>query len=239
MNTKRFLPLLCLMLAAGFSFTSCRDGACVGSKGPAVVVDYPVDSFSGLVLSAPADVTIMKADTYSLSVEVADNIHERLEVETRDGNLFIDLKGCFTRLRDFNVTIFTPHMEYIEVEGSGDVNVVDEFVSSTASVSVSGSGNLTYKVQTEFLEAEVSGSGEARLSGSTTEQHVRVSGSGDYLAFPLNSEKATVKVSGSGDCEVTVTDELDVQISGSGDVFYNGTPRITMNVSGSGDLKQR
>ena len=49
-------------------------------------------------------------------------------------------------------------------------------------------------------------------------------------------EKADVTISGSGDAEVTVSDDLDVKITGSGDVYYKGNPDLDVNITGSGEV---
>ena len=46
-----------------------------------------------------------------------------------------------------------------------------------------------------------------------------------------------VRVAGSGDADVNVTNKLDASVSGSGDVRYTGNPKsISSSKSGSGDI---
>lgn len=53
-------------------------------------------------------------------------------------------------------------------------------------------------------------------------------------AFGLGSQRANIRIDGSGDAEVTVAEELNVRILGSGDVLYKGTPTIDEDINGSG-----
>ena len=68
---------------------------------------------------------------------------------------------------------------------------------------------------------------------------VEISGSGRYLGEDPEASVGTVRVSGSGEAVVNVSDDLDVDVSGSGDVQYIGNPAITESVSGSGDISRK
>ena len=50
------------------------------------------------------------------------------------------------------------------------------------------------------------------------------------------SDFAHVRISGSGNANVLVSDDLNVVISGSGKVSYAGYPDISKLISGSGKL---
>ena len=80
----------------------------------------------------------------------------------------------------------------------------------------------------------ITGSGNIKLEGLGDELDIRITGSGDVAAFNLDVVRARVEITGSGNAEVSVEDELDVKISGSGDVRYKGNPSLDVNISGSG-----
>jgi len=65
----------------------------------------------------------------------------------------------------------------------------------------------------------------------------RISGSGKILAEDFQVSECSVMISGSGNCTVGVSDELDAKISGSGNVYYRGNPEINSATSGSGSVK--
>ena len=75
-----------------------------------------------------------------------------------------------------------------------------------------------------------------KISGSANQQHFDISGSGDIHAFGLPGKSANVDITGSGNCEVNVSDQLNVEISGSGNVYYLGNPSITTDITGSGNV---
>jgi hypothetical protein len=45
-----------------------------------------------------------------------------------------------------------------------------------------------------------------------------------------------VAVSGSGNCELAVSEQLKTRISGSGKVRYKGNPAVSTTISGSGSV---
>ena len=100
-----------------------------------------------------------------------------------------------------------------------------------------GSYELTYNITVPGLE-EVSniGSGNVTVSDPISVDHMKVYllGSGGFYGFPLSASTCQVDISGSGNCEVTVNNDLDVVIEGSGSVYYKGSPSIDVDINGSG-----
>jgi hypothetical protein len=88
-------------------------------------------------------------------------------------------------------------------------------------------------------DVSVSGSGKVEASGTANEIKATISGSGKILAADLEVDKCEVRISGSGDVEINVKNDLDAQISGSGSVTYKGNPsRVNSHASGSGHVRK-
>jgi hypothetical protein len=67
-----------------------------------------------------------------------------------------------------------------------------------------------------------------------------ISGSGEVYARRLDAQRAVVRVSGSGEVEVTAKESVKINISGSGDVSVWGDPEDRdRSVSGSGEIHYR
>jgi hypothetical protein len=100
-----------------------------------------------------------------------------------------------------------------------------------------GSYELSYYITVPSME-EVSnvGSGNVTVTGPFPAEHMKVSllGSGSFFGFPLSASTCQVDIIGSGECEITVSSDLDVVIEGSGNVYYKGSPVIHEDISGSG-----
>ncbi|MFY7652718.1 MAG: GIN domain-containing protein, partial [Chitinophagaceae bacterium] len=137
------------------------------------------------------------------------------------------------------LTITTPVLEEIYVQGSGNVKSTNKFTGGNElKIKISGSGDVKLAVNTPKVSSSISGSGNISLEGETKENNIEISGVGDYNASELLAESASVKISGSGNVKLHADANLNVKISGSGDVFYKGSPAITESISGSGSIKQ-
>lgn len=85
--------------------------------------------------------------------------------------------------------------------------------------------------------ASITGAGDFTMEGSTQEVlDIHITGTGDVRAFNMEVKDCTIRISGVGNCEVNVSDNLDVLISGVGNVFYIGQPALNSDVSGVGNI---
>jgi hypothetical protein len=91
----------------------------------------------------------------------------------------------------------------------------------------------------DLADFGVSGSGKIYASGSASRVKTSISGSGKVLAADLQANSCEVRISGSGDVEINVKDQLDANISGSGSVSYRGNPgKVNSHASGSGRISK-
>jgi len=128
----------------------------------------------------------------------------------------------------------------IDVDGNGKVKFENMFTSEDVELNVDGSGEIDAMLNVEDLESYVSGSGQIKLSGKAEDHDVECSGSGAVRAYDLITEETVVDLSGSGDCELNVTDNLNGSISGSGVVYYQGSvDDVNIKTSGSGKFVKR
>lgn len=83
----------------------------------------------------------------------------------------------------------------------------------------------------------VTGAGEFQLEGSGQERlDIYVTGAGNVSAFDMEVKVCQIRISGTANCEVNVTDELYVQVSGVGNIFYKGSPNLSSDISGVGNV---
>jgi hypothetical protein len=77
------------------------------------------------------------------------------------------------------------------------------------------------------------------FSGKTDFLDASITGAGDISALDLEAKKVSLKITGSGDCEVNASEALNVKITGSGDVKYKGSPQVSQKITGSGKVRSR
>ena len=119
----------------------------------------------------------------------------------------------------------------------GKIIAQNSLATNYVTLSVSGNGSMDVDLKGDVIKAEVSGSGKMLLRGYANSLDALVSGSGSINGFNCALETAKVKVSGSGLCELNVTNNLDALLLGSGSIKHKGnTKNVQKKVYGSGTV---
>jgi hypothetical protein len=199
-----------------------------------------VGNFDEIAVAGSFDVFLVSGTEGKLDISVEENLEPYLITEVNNGTLKIKWKQG-SNIRTTSKTTITVHFNSIKgiaLAGSGDIIGKDKISGKSLEIAVAGSGDVEVDMEVETLETAVSGSGDLKLSGKATSFDASVSGSGDVDAYDLNTEKADLKVSGSGFIGANIEKEIVARISGSGNIKYKGSPRIEdTKVSGSGSIK--
>jgi len=124
----------------------------------------------------------------------------------------------------------------IHLGGSGNISL-GTVSANQVTAHITGSGDIQVAALTaDKISSQTAGSGDITIGGKVNEQSTEILGSGDYLAGGLKSATATVRVTGSGDTQVSASGSLNVTILGSGDVAYSGSPKLNASIAGSGKV---
>jgi hypothetical protein len=233
---------LSILAAALIFISSCNgiNGIGVTGNGNIRTEKRNTGNFNAIKTVGSIDIEITSGDTYAVSVENDDNLLQYVETNVHDGTLIVDYKDGFSINNDHaKVYVTAPSLNKIGVSGSGDVS--SQGIIKNASkieLNISGSGNIKAGVDAPAIEVSVGGSGDITLTGRTKDFAGEVSGSGDVNCGGLESENATVRVSGSGNAHVFASVHLSASASGSGDVYYRGNPPSPeIHTSGSGSVQ--
>ena len=83
----------------------------------------------------------------------------------------------------------------------------------------------------------VTGAGDYTLAGAQQDRlDIYITGVGDVHAYEMPVNTCNIRISGTGNCQVHVNEELDVVVSGMGNIWYRGNPAINSDISGVGNL---
>ena len=200
-----------------------------------------VGKFDGVEFRGLGEVYLTQGGDTELRLVGDEALLEEVESFVDSGILVIknDSWMKFWRKKPITVYIRIPVVKKLGVAGSGAIYGDSKIYSDYLKLELAGSGEIELDVATQVLGSIISGSGEIRLSGTTKKLQHTTAGSGDLKGLDLEAEVSELKISGSGRCELTVSDRLDVLISGSGKVFYRGNPgAVNQEVSGSGKIKK-
>ena len=207
-------------------------------KQTRTVSDYDRISVTGMM-----EVQLVAGKEGKIELEAESNLLEHIETEVNGGNLKISVKKGVNLQpsRNYPIKLVVPFesLEALSLTGSGHIRNSDVIRARDFKVSVTGSGNMNLNLVTENLSGNLTGSGDVKLSGNTKEFKCTVTGSGDFLAYDLKADVVDANVTGSGDIQITVVDELNAKVSGSGDITYKGNPeKQNFRTSGSGKVSQ-
>ena len=218
MPPSSLLPAAVIATAVFAGLAGCAIAAEL--DGVVETQDYAVDPFTSIEANGSGDVSVQVGPEASVTATGDTALLERLRVSVEGDVLHLDgPSGTIGwSSEDIAYAITVPHLDAVELSGSGDVDVTD--------------------VETDAFSARTSGSGDIVLSGRADSLAIELDGSGRVDADALDARDARVDLSGSGDIRVRASGDLDVDISGSGDVTTVGAASVAADVSGSGEVHE-
>lgn len=225
------------MIAGHFSFA--QTGQATNSSNVQV---RQLENFNGIQMNVPAVLTISQAVTYSVRLEGRGEIMDQVITEVKGKKLVIrskDNKWKGGNDNSLHIFIELPQLNYLDLNGSGDVVAATEIVSDNMELEVNGSGNISLqKVTFGGLKATINGSGDIFLAGGNVrESSFLVNGSGNIDCNQLSIVQVTAMITGSGNIATGNVTSIDAAITGSGNISYKGTDvNVKKRVTGSGKL---
>ncbi|MDB5122524.1 MAG: hypothetical protein JWP94_653 [Mucilaginibacter sp.] len=239
----KILLSVILLTAGSQAFAKSYPAANTNISG---VVDRHLSGFNAVNVAGPYDVYIKQGATESVKVEAPADMIDRVLTEVNGGVLKIYSKHnnwnwgfSWGHHRRIVVYVVAKELNSINISGSGDVSFKEGITANSLKLRITGSGDMTGRVEVKTLESNITGSGDMRLSGRAENSAVGVVGSGDFTARNLVTVNSSVRVTGSGDAYVNASQRVDAAVSGSGDVHYSGTAKsINSKKSGSGDISR-
>ena len=145
---------------------------------------------------------------------------------------------------DFHITVggpqsvtFTAQQNIMDVMTIGVLN--DELqVALEKGVSIERADSIRFDITMPDVNSiKLTGVGDFLLSGEYQEElAIMLTGVGTVSAFDMEVGSCTISITGVGDCQVRVRNELHVTILGVGNVYWKGQPQVTSSINGVGAL---
>lgn len=240
MRINKLLPLFLILGLA--SLQACiYSGKRIKGNGIITTLERSISRADKIKCRGNFSVLLQQGATASISLQSDENILPYITTRVNDeGYLILDTKDN-VRLKpsgEIHVIVVTPTLNYLSVSGSGDVVGKDKFsASEKLELNLSGNGNMLLEVNTPQLKANITGNGNLSLTGETKDVNLSITGNGKFKGQELLSENAKVSVTGNGDAFVFASTNLDVSVTGSGDIFYKGSPNIKQRLTGNGSIQ--
>jgi hypothetical protein len=205
--------------------------------------DRHLTGFNAVSVAGSYDVYITQGSTESVKVDAPSDIIDRIVTEVEGGVLKIYTKDGthwnWNGNKKMIVYVAIKNVNAVSLAGSGDVFFKDGLRAPSLKVKLTGSGDISGKVDVKTLESSIGGSGDITLTGRADNSTVSVVGSGDFTGNNLITTNTQVKVAGSGDARVNASEKIDASVVGSGDVHYTGAAKnISSSKAGSGSVSR-
>jgi len=209
--------------------------------------------FKGIYVNSNYTVYLKQTNKQEVNVEALTEIYSVSDIKVENGILMVNIerkpetpnKSLWAKIDDIKVNptmklyVSVKNISELAVNGGGKIVSENSIASDFMSVAVNGNGSMDVDLKGNTVKAEVSGSGNLTLKGYATSIDAVVSGAGSFSGFSCGVETAKVKVSGSGVCELNVTNTLDALVLGSGTVKHKGnTKTATKKIYGSGVVER-
>lgn len=234
-----------VVVIACIALTGCVNaqwGKRVKGNGNKVTKTRTVGEFDEVYAGGSFDVKLVAGQEGKITIKMDENLLDYLITEVKNGELVIKWKKGhnISYKNEILITVPFTDIDRVALSGSGDVYSEAVIRADNLKATLSGSGDLNLRVDTNNLDTGISGSGDIRLSGEADFIDGGISGSGDIHAYDLKTKEADLSIAGSGGIKISVSDKLKARIAGSGDIFYKGNPaKQDVKVSGSGSVESK
>lgn len=213
------------------------------------VLELP--EFRSIYVNSNYTVYLKQTNKQEVSVEALSEIFQLSDIKVENGILMINIdrkpenpnKSIWAKIDDIKLNptmklfISMKNINDLVVNSNGKIISENSIAANNLNLQLNGGGWMEIDLKGETVKAEVTGSGTLVLKGYATTLDAVLSGSGNLKAFDCPLETAKVKVSGSGNCEVNATNNIEAYIYGSGWVKHKGNTKNTVKkIYGSGSI---
>jgi len=243
---------LAVILLTGYNAALAQTNS-IAKADTSALTNLHLSGFSGIKIGGPFDVHITQGSEESVTMQVPEDVKNRITTEVVGGVLKIRKthdnwgqgekswysdKSVWRNHKKIIVYITAKSLNFISMSGSGHITFAEGVNAESLKLRVRGSGVLQGKIAVKVLKSSISGSGKIELSGNASSSTTRISGSGEFAARGLLTANSAVRVSGSGHAEINASDKVDAVLHGSANVNYTGDAKI-VNTSKSGSAEVR
>jgi uncharacterized membrane protein YphA (DoxX/SURF4 family) len=224
-RTFHFAPAATIASVAVLLFLSFGVAAQKPVTGSGVIIKKSFDfkNFDKLIFNdLHGKITVSAGKSFSILVQIDDNLSDLFEASEMDGMLKMKLKNneknsMYIENTHIQITIAMPAITQLKNNGNSNV--------------------LINQLKERFFIIENSGNGDTKINGITDTLDISNSGNGDISAANCFATEGRLQKSGNGDLEINIANNFTVNSSGNGDIINYGTGKAIVNkLEGNGKL---
>ncbi len=205
-------------------------------KGSGVIVKVrrEIVDVQNIDLTAPAQVFITQGDIETLEIETDDNLAPHFISTVENGTLKLGWRdGAYSTSSSLILRVSVKTLRNLRIAGAGQV--IGKTLEVEALVIIlSGAAKIELgQLEAKALDLNGRGSGLVAIGGGKVEQQrIKLTGLASYQAVNMASQAASVKIMGSAQAALSVTEKLTYEIIGSGKLDYKGDPETNGKILG-------
>lgn len=167
------------------------------------------------------------------------NIIDKISINQENGKIEIlpGIASVFKSVNPLFVTLRTPNLKEVIIEGTGNVNFPNQLNVSNLKIGIEGMGNLSAdSLSIQNLVVSLEGMSSVFLQGFAETAQLKIEGMGNINAANLISGTVTASVEGMGNISCHPVRFLEGRVDGAGRISYKVEPEeknIVVNGLGS------
>jgi hypothetical protein len=213
------------------------------SPGAQKTQTYTNTDFNSVDVGSAFQVTVNRADTYSVKITAGERVFDRIKVTQDGGTLKIQVTpgmwmwGVF----DAKAEITLPTVENMTFSGATRATADGFSGNGKLFTHISGASSLDL-TNSNFGDIDIELSGASRMTGQGTGANLTstVSGASNLDLNNFQVANADLEVSGASHAVVNPTGTLNVNASGASSVQYVGNPTLgNIQTSGASSVNKK
>lgn len=239
MMTKKILSPSLFLLAISLLLYACGEQIHEEGNGNISQETRNIGAFSIIEIEGEYEIVLQEGTSSIIEVETDENLHQYLETTIDGQNLKINSIEKVKPSAQTRLIITYQRLEEIHLGGSTALSNNGTLNAENLSLRVDGAGLVNLGLNVRELELILRGAGSVNLHGNVDAQNINLSGAGNLAAFELESKTCKIELSGVGNVQVNVSDNLEAEVSGVGSIRFRGDPRnLSRNISGLGRIER-
>jgi hypothetical protein len=209
--------------------------------------------FKSVYVNSNYTVYLKQTNKQEVVVEALTDIFSATDIKVENGILMINIerkpenpnKSLWAKIDDIKlnptmkVYISVKNLNELQVNSNGKIISENSISADNILLGIAGNGSMDIDLKGNLVKAEVTGNGNLTLRGYATTLDALISGPGTLNGFNCPIDNAKVKVSGSGLCQLNVSQNMDALVLGNGQVKHKGnTKTTTKKIYGQGVVER-
>jgi len=226
-----------VFLASATQCTFSQDE--IRGNGNVVKRTVSLPDINSLDVGGVFNVKIALGPQQKVEIETDENIFDRVIAEVDGGELELSLKKV-KDIKTLNVYLTVKEMKSIEASGASSVESLTTLKGDKLELDVSGASEVDLAIDVNELESDLSGASDVVLTGRADRHELDVSGASHFKSGDLLTRILEVDVSGAGDADVHVSDQVTGEVSGASSLTLLEEPKKQdIRTSGASSVRRK